>query len=82
MPCGISIHAATDLPRSAETPTRRTWLCHALNVFRAMIDRERRRQLSFELEKARQQGLLEGHDRMLADLGTRDRGVKKPPKPF
>jgi uncharacterized protein YjiS (DUF1127 family) len=50
----------------------------------AMIDRARRRQLWFELEKARQRGLLKDLDGcILKDLGiTREQADREARKPF
>ncbi len=81
MSCGSRTCIYTDIPRQREAFTLASWLVRALS---AMIDRCRRRQLWFELEKARQRGLLKGlDDRMLTDLGiTREQAVREARKPF
>jgi uncharacterized protein YjiS (DUF1127 family) len=84
MSCRSTTCTSTDFPRAVETAKPPPWLSRALDFFAALLDKERRRQLSFELEKARQRGLLKHlDDRMLADIGiTRDRADREARKPF
>jgi uncharacterized protein YjiS (DUF1127 family) len=84
MSCGSRTFTATVLPHAFETAKRPPWYRHALRTLGAVIDRERRRQLRFELEKARQRGLLkELDDRLLADIGvTREHAEREARKPF
>ncbi|MGA7451117.1 MAG: hypothetical protein WBW73_07525 [Rhodoplanes sp.] len=84
MSCGSTNCTSTDFPRHIETAKRPLWLSRALGVLGAILDRERRRQLSFELEKARQRGLLKDlDDRMFADIGiTREQANREARKPF
>ncbi len=81
MSCGSKSCTFTEIPRHREVFALASWLVRALS---AMIDRLRRRQLWFELEKVRQRGLLKGlDDRMLKDLGiTREQAVREARKPF
>jgi uncharacterized protein YjiS (DUF1127 family) len=84
MSCGSTNCTSTDFLRAAETAKRPSWLSRILGLLGALLDRERRRQLSFELEKARQRGLLKDlDDRMLADIGiTRNQANREAHRPF
>ena len=84
MSCGSTTCTSTDFPPHIETAKRPSSLSRALGFLGAILDRERRRQLSFELEKARQRGLLRHiDDRTLADIGiTRDQANKEARKSF
>lgn len=81
MSCGSKTCTSAEIPRHLEVIALAAWLVRALS---AMIDRSRRRQLWFELEKARQRGLLKDlDDRMLKDLGiTREQADREARKPF
>ena len=81
MSCGSKTCSSFDIPRHREVVALGSWLVRALC---AMIDRSRQRQLWFELEKARQRGLLKDlDDRMLKDLGiTREQADREARKPF
>jgi uncharacterized protein YjiS (DUF1127 family) len=74
MSFGSTTCTSIDFPRAIETAKQPSWLSRAFGFHAALLDKERRRQLSFELEKTRQRGLLKHlDDRMLADIGiTRD----------
>ena len=81
MSCGSKTCASAEIPRHREIIALASWLARAMC---AMIDRARRRQLWFELEKTRQRGLLKDlDDRMLKDLGiTREQADREARKPF
>jgi uncharacterized protein YjiS (DUF1127 family) len=84
MSCGSTTCISTDFLRAVETAKRPSWLSRAFGFLAALLDKERRRQLSFELEKTRQRGLLKHlDDRMLADIGIpRDQADREARKPF
>jgi uncharacterized protein YjiS (DUF1127 family) len=84
MSCGSRNFISTDLLHVLETARRPSWHRRVLRVLGAIIDQERRRQLRFELEKARQRGLLKDlDDRLLDDIGvTREQAECEARKPF
>ena len=84
MSCGSRIFTSTDFPHALETAKLSSRCRRALRILGAVIDREQRRQLRFELEKARQRGLLKRlDDRLLADIGlTREQAEREARKPF
>jgi uncharacterized protein YjiS (DUF1127 family) len=83
MSCGSITCTSTDFPRTAEE-AKPSWLSRILGLLGALLDRERRQQLLFELEKTRQRKVLKDlDDRMLADIGiTRDQASTEARKPF
>jgi uncharacterized protein YjiS (DUF1127 family) len=83
MSCGSKVCISTDLP-ILETGGLSSWLSRLHRKLGQLLDRERRRQLWFELDKARQRGLLKDlDDRMLKDIGlTRDEANREARKPF
>lgn len=67
MPCRCGIRNSIHFQHQIKTAEY--WLSGAIAVFRAVLEREQRRQLSRELEKARQRGLLKSlDDRTRADI--------------
>jgi uncharacterized protein YjiS (DUF1127 family) len=84
MSCGSRTFTSTDFPHALETAKLPSCCRPALRILGAVIDREQRRQLRFELEKARQRGLLkEFDDRLLADIGvTHEQAEQEARKPF
>ena len=83
MSCGGKICISTKFRYDLETGERAPWLSRFFANLIAALDRERRRQLWVELDKARQRGLLKDlDDRMLADIGIvreqADRVARKP----
>jgi uncharacterized protein YjiS (DUF1127 family) len=83
MSCGSKICTSTDLPH-IETAWLSSWLSRLLQKLRLLLERERPRQLWFELQKARQRGLLKDLDeRMLKDIGlTREEADREARKRF
>jgi len=84
MSCAGETFTLVHPQNSLEAAKRRPWYRAALAALGALLERERRRQLWFELEKARQRGLLkELDDRLLADIGvTRDEAEHEARKRF
>jgi uncharacterized protein YjiS (DUF1127 family) len=84
MSCGRQTCVPTDFRFDLGTAERVPWLSRVFGILNAALDRERRRQLWIELEKARQRGLLKDlDDRMLADIGvTREQADRETSKPF
>jgi uncharacterized protein YjiS (DUF1127 family) len=84
MPCGSRTSTYSSLAYDLETAKRAPWYRHALTIFYAVIDRKRSHQLCFELEKARQRGLLKDlDDHLLSDIGlTREQADREARKPF
>jgi uncharacterized protein YjiS (DUF1127 family) len=92
MSCGSKTCSSTSFPNHLETAglfawgpaSVSSWLSRVRRKLGVMLDKERRRQLRFDLEKARQRGLLKHlDDRMLRDLGlTREQATREANKPF
>jgi uncharacterized protein YjiS (DUF1127 family) len=84
MSCGSKTCTSIELSRHLATGKRSSWMSRVLRWLGTVIDRERRHQLRFELEKARQRGLLKDlDDRMLKDIGlTREQAEREARKPF
>jgi len=84
MSCGRQTCVSSDFRFDLETAERAPWLSRVFGILNAALDRERRRQLWIELEKARQRGLLKDlDDRMLADIGvTREQADREASKRF
>lgn len=84
MSCGGKICISTKFRYGLETAERAPWLSRVFANLIAALDRERRRQLWVELDKARQRGLLKDlDDRMLADIGiVREQADREARKPF
>ncbi len=84
MSCGSNTCNSTNFPRKLHAVERASWLSRVVGWLGAMLDKSRRQQLWFELEKARQRGLLnELEDWQLRDLGlTRDQAKREARKPF
>jgi len=69
MSCGRT-STLTALPHSFETTARRAWYRRAFVILGALLDKQWRQQFWFEVEKARQRGVLKHlDDRLLADIG-------------
>jgi len=83
MSCGRT-STLTALPHSFETAARRPWYRRALVSLGVLLDKHRRRQFWFKLEKARQRGVLKDlDDRLLADITiTREQAEREARKPF
>lgn len=84
MSCGSRIFKSTDFPNVLETAKQEPWYRRAFDILCATLDKERRRQFQFELEKARQRGFLKNlDDGLLADIGmTREHAERESRKPF
>jgi len=84
MSCGSSTCNSRNFPRNVDAAERTPWFSRALRVLGALLDKSRRQQLWFELEKARQRGLLNDlEDWQLKDLGlTREQAEREARKPF
>ena len=84
MSCGSKTCTSTDFSRRLETAKHSSLLSRVLYKLGAMLDKERRRQIWFELDKARQRGLLKHlDDRMLRDIGlTREQATREARKWF
>jgi len=83
MSCGRT-STLTALPHSFETAACRSWYRRAFVVLGVLLDKHQRRKFWFELEKARQRGVLKDlDDRLLADIGvTREQAEREARKPF
>ena len=84
MSCGSKTCTSTEPSRPHDTAGRARRLSRVLRMLGAMIDKWQRQQLWFELEKARQRGLLKDlEDWQLRDLGlTREQAEREARKPF
>jgi uncharacterized protein YjiS (DUF1127 family) len=84
MTCGSNTCNPTNFPRYLSVAGSPTWRAHVLTWLGAAVDKTRRQQLWFELEKARQRGFLKDlDDRQLKDLGlTREEAMREARKPF
>ena len=84
MSCGSKSCTPTEFSQRAAPVKPRLWLARVALILRAAIDREQRRQLALELEKARERGQLKHlDDRQLADLGiTREQADEEAHKSF
>ncbi len=84
MSCGSNTCKSANFPRELESTERPSWRSRVLVWLGAVLDKSRRQQLWFELEKARQRGLLKHlDDRQLKDLGlTREQVEREARKPF
>ncbi len=84
MSCGSNTCNSTNFPRQLGATERAPWRSRVLAFLGAVLDKTRRQQLWFELEKARQRGLLKDlDDRQLKDLGlTREQARREARKPF
>jgi uncharacterized protein YjiS (DUF1127 family) len=83
MSCGRT-STLTALPHSFEAAAHRPWYRRAFVILGGLLDKHQRRQFWFELEKARQRGVLKDlDDRLLADIGvTREQAEREARKPF
>jgi uncharacterized protein YjiS (DUF1127 family) len=84
MSCGSRYCNSTNWPRVPSAVNRASWFSLVLVQLGAMLDKSRRQQLWFELEKARQRGLLNDlEDWQLRDLGlSRNQARREARKPF
>jgi uncharacterized protein YjiS (DUF1127 family) len=84
MSCGSNTCNSIKFPRKLGLAERAFWLSRVLVRLGAMLDKSRQQQLWFELEKARQRGLLKDlEDWQLRDLGlTREQAEREALKPF
>lgn len=84
MSCGSRSCKSTNWPWVPSAVNRASWFPRVLVRLGAMLDKSRRQQLWFELEKARQRGLLKDlEDWQLRDLGlTREQAEREARKPF
>ena len=84
MSCGSNTCNSIKFPRNFGSAERASWLSRVPVWLGAMLDKSRRQQLWFELEKARQRGLLKDlEDWQLRDLGlTREQAEREARKPF
>jgi uncharacterized protein YjiS (DUF1127 family) len=84
MSCGSTTCTSTIPARDLETAGHLSWLARVLVGLGAMLGKARRRQMLFELEKARQRGILKELDgRLLDDIGvTRGQARREAHKPF
>lgn len=84
MSCASRTASLANLHRSFETAKRAPWYRRAFAFVSAALSNERRRQVAFELKKARQRGLLRDlDDHLLADIGlTRDQANREAHKPL
>jgi uncharacterized protein YjiS (DUF1127 family) len=84
MSCGSKACTAKILPRDRETAVHSSWLARVMIELGAMLEKSRRRQILFELEKAGQRGILKELDgRLLKDIGlTREQARREARKPF
>jgi len=62
MSCGSKTCNPTEFSQHAGSVKPRLWLTRLALILRTTIDREQRRQLTLELEKARQRGQLKHLD--------------------
>ncbi len=84
MSCGSKTCVATKISLNIEAAKPSTWIACVLRMLGTMLERSRRKQLWFELEKARQRGLLKDlEDWQLKDLGlSREQATREAEKPF
>ena len=84
MSCGSNTCNPTIFLRNSGAADRLPWRVRILARLGAVLDKTRRQQLWFELEKARQRGFLKDlDDRQLKDLGlTREQAMREARKPF
>ena len=84
MSCGSNTCNSIKFPRNLVSAERASWLSRNLVRLGAMLEKSRRQQLWFELEKVRQRGLLKDlEDWQLRDLGlAREQAEREARKPF
>jgi uncharacterized protein YjiS (DUF1127 family) len=84
MSCGSNICNPTNFPIDLGAAGGSTWRARVFTWLGAVLEKTRRQQLWFELEKARQRGFLKDlDDRQLKDLGlTREQAMREAHKPF
>ncbi|MGH6728306.1 MAG: DUF1127 domain-containing protein [Pseudolabrys sp.] len=84
MSCGSNTCNPTNLPHDLAVDNGSAWPARVLTWLGAIFEKTRRQQLWFELEKARQRGLLKDlDDWQLKDLGlTREQAMREARKPF
>jgi uncharacterized protein YjiS (DUF1127 family) len=84
MSCGSTTCNSTNFRRDLNPARRAPWPRRILLWLAAVIDESRRQQVWFELEKARQRGLLKNLEEwQLEDLGlTREQAEREARKPF
>ena len=70
--------------RDLESASRRSWLAKMWAQIGVTLVKIQRRQFAFELDKARQRGILMGlDDRLLSDIGlTREQAMREGRKRF